>query len=275
MLTAMKYFGGKARPGMRTWLNSLIPFDPKGVYVEPFAGMLGLLLSRPPAKNEIANDLDGHIYTFWLAMREHHEELRHLIRHTAHCRQTYEMAYHNLHTGHYDGNIIKRAWAVYVCVQHSMMHGLGTKGWGVQLCATRDRTQVSGAPMADRVQALHERIGGVQLENICAVELLRRLVDIDHATIYCDPPYEFRSTDVYGTDKLDRAAFFALLKAQKGKVAISGYGSEWDALGWEKREREVFFSHVGVAAKKTGARRTECLWMNYSPPTEQASLFEE
>ena len=43
MLTALNYFGGKARPGLNKWIRSILPDDRSVTYVEPYAGMLGIL----------------------------------------------------------------------------------------------------------------------------------------------------------------------------------------------------------------------------------------
>ena len=39
------------------------------VYAEPFAGSLGVLLNRPPARREVVCDRSGHICNFWRAMQ--------------------------------------------------------------------------------------------------------------------------------------------------------------------------------------------------------------
>ena len=237
--------------------------------------MCGLLLSRPPARNELINDQNGHICAFWEAMRDRHGELKHKIAHTPHCRRTYTTAFARLHAGDY-GDLVDRAWLTYVCLQHSMLHGLGTRGWGAQLCQGRDRHQTNGTFTAHRTDAIHARMIGVQIENTDAVALLDRLANIAHATMYCDPPYQHCSTHVYGAFDFDRTAFLATLQRQTGRVAISGYGNEWDALidaGWTKHTLPMKFNHVGINSKKPSGDRTETLWCNYPMPNEQLTMF--
>ena len=71
--------------------------------------------------------------------------------------------------------------------------------------------------------------------------------------VYVDPPYD----NTIGTEGayrhgVDRDALLDVLRVQRGRVAISGYGDEWDALGWERHEYETV-SLLGDPAAKKGA----------------------
>ena len=60
------WYGGKRRWAPRIWER----FGEVGVYVEPFAGSLAVLLHREtPAPREIVCDLDGGICNFWRALK--------------------------------------------------------------------------------------------------------------------------------------------------------------------------------------------------------------
>ena len=59
------WFGGKRRWAPRIWER----FGEVGVYVEPFAGSLAVLLHGQPSPREIVCDLDGGICNFWRALR--------------------------------------------------------------------------------------------------------------------------------------------------------------------------------------------------------------
>jgi len=59
------WFGGKSRAASRVWAAL---GDPPN-YVEPFAGSLAVLLSRPPSHGtETVNDLDCYLANFWRAL---------------------------------------------------------------------------------------------------------------------------------------------------------------------------------------------------------------
>lgn len=66
------YFGGKSRAAHLVWAA----FGDCPNYVEPFAGSLAVLLSRPtPARIETVNDLSCHIANFWRAVQAVPEEV--------------------------------------------------------------------------------------------------------------------------------------------------------------------------------------------------------
>lgn len=68
------YFGGKARIAADVWAR----FGAVPNYVEPFAGSLAVLLSRPPfTGSETVNDLDGMIANFWRATRDDPDAVAH------------------------------------------------------------------------------------------------------------------------------------------------------------------------------------------------------
>lgn len=66
------YFGGKSRAAPLVWAA----FGDVPNYVEPFAGSLAVLLSRPtPANIETVNDLDAYLANFWRALAAVPEEV--------------------------------------------------------------------------------------------------------------------------------------------------------------------------------------------------------
>ena len=87
--------------------------------------------------------------------------------------------------------------------------------------------------------------------------------------VYCDPPYY--STDRrYTENDVDIQALTDALLEQKGQVAVSGYGEEWNHLGWRVVEKEV-----RATASGKNQVRTERLWMNYPPLQMEADMFGE
>jgi len=92
------YHGGKSGAAigsgsLGSWIaDQLPPPTPQQLYVEPFAGMLGVLLQRQPAGKEIINDLDDRISDFWRAVRYHPEQLEWMLRWTPLSRSTFSKA---------------------------------------------------------------------------------------------------------------------------------------------------------------------------------------
>ena len=123
---------------------------------------------------------------------------------------------------------------------------------------------VSRESFIERIDQIRDRVIGVQLANMPAVELLERVCDNPDVVAYCDPPYADANTGSYAVVQHDTAAMFDVLRQVRGRVAISGYGSEWDALGWHRSEYATY------ANLKDGFdKRTEVLWSNFKPEMQE------
>ena len=76
---ALGWVGGKSAFGAHKtgkWIaDQLPPVGTTYTYVEPFSGMLGVLLQRPRHRREIVNDLDGDLINWWRAVRDYPREL--------------------------------------------------------------------------------------------------------------------------------------------------------------------------------------------------------
>lgn len=251
-LRALRYYGGKsAHGGKGAWIAGHLPHA-KG-YIEPFAGMLGVLLQRPPSSFELANDLDGRIICWWEAVRDRTADFEHLVECTPQSRQVYNWAVRNVD----NADALQRALAVHIVLSQGFVPGMSTglRSW-------RRWRRLGSLD----VRALAERLADVLLESRDAVDVLAEQVRYPDYVVYCDPPYHTADTDPYAAD-VDPDALVEVLRDAKAKVAISGYGSEWDGLGWERRESRTYTT---TTAKGSGPR-TEVLWTNYAP--EQPTLF--
>jgi len=72
MKAPFPYFGGKSRIADQVWAR----FGNTPNYVEPFAGSLAVLLSRPDEpKTETVNDLDCYLANFWRAVQKAPDEV--------------------------------------------------------------------------------------------------------------------------------------------------------------------------------------------------------
>ena len=83
---ALGWIGGKSFYGTHKtgrWIAGLLP-PPEATYtyVEPYAGMLGILLQRRPAKREIVSDLDADLINWWTVVRDEPEALAELLEWT-------------------------------------------------------------------------------------------------------------------------------------------------------------------------------------------------
>lgn len=267
----MPYFGGKSvhnAYGQGRWIADVLPHDTDTCYVEPWGGMLGVLLQRERSKVEIANDLDRRIVNWWQQVRDNSDTLQRRLAFTPLSRDVFADALKQID----DADPLVSAWAVSVVLTQSLRASLASvpSSWKRWFSPNRERSAKS---VLDRLPAVAARLADVQLENIDAVRLLERVAGETRAVVYCDPPYyQQPGADLYGTSVIDVDAMTAALSEQQGRVAVSGYGDEWDHLGWCRSEFDTHRSALG-ALTDTRAARTEVLWTNYQP-TERLLLFE-
>ena len=265
-LTRPSYFGGKSNH-VGAWIAAQLPWDRQQTYIETHGGMYGVGLLRPPPKLEIFNDLDGRIVNWWRVCRDRPAELQRLLDRTEQGRAVYAEAATKLD----DPNPVVQAWAVTVVLDQGFLHSLAHCTPGTWSLIASDRGR--GAQPLD-IHRLAARMRRVQLEQRPAVDLLDRVSAVDEAMIYVDPPYgegeAVRSGDASGV--ADLTDLTGVLLAQSGTVAVSGYGSEWDHLGW-RRETKTVRQRTGTAPAGGGGRasRTEVLWLNFPPA--QRDLF--
>ena len=271
-LTALNYYGGKARPDFRNWLVPKIPYDKDGMYVEPFAGMLGVLLARPKCKIEVINDLDSNICNWWKVIQSNPVELEHLTYYTPTCRRTFRDAAIAIKEKQYQDNPMMWAWATYTVLTYGMRHGLTSF---TDASFTIRYTKDIHSRVSSKIGSLSDRLKGVDIRNVDALDIIRQLSDFNNAVIYCDPPYLTADTSNYNYDDIDVDAFSDAFLSHKGKVAISGYRDEWDHLRWERHERITLISKLNhtQTIKHKNDNRIEVLWTNYSLEDNQLSLF--
>ena len=260
---SLPYFGGKRGYGLAEWIAEYLPVDDNIAYIEPFAGMAGVLLARPAVKIEILNDLNGRVVNWWRAVRDEPDAFGWLVENTPFSRAEFEWATASLD----DESLtpLRRALAFHVAVHQSLMHGDGSPGF--RRCITTAVGSMGRFYRAD-ITRLADRLRGVQLESVDALDLLSRTADHEDCAVYADPPYPTADTSAYAVDRVDIDALAAAFQAQRGAVAVSGYGSEWDCLGWHKvtkqalRRNVLQFSKVKGEGKGGGSPRTETLWLN-------------
>lgn len=153
---------------------------------------------------------------------------------------------------------LRRALAFHLMLSNSLQRGTATTEGFRRRLDPKYFTGCLGEFDAYHIADLAGRIRRVQLECIDANDLLKSAASLDNAVIYCDPPYPTANNQPYAEFKIDYPRMAELLAAQSGAVAVSGYGDDWDLLGWERRE---FPSHY-FPIKGGVQPRTEVLWRN-------------
>lgn len=261
MKAVLKYPGAKNR--LAKWICSYIPRH--SVYVEPYAGSLAVLLNKEPCHIETVNDLHDEVVNFFRVLRDHADELQSLIELTPYSRTEYDRAYKKTE------NDIERARRF--CVRCWMGFGasnLYKNGFksGQQTRSPNPAKAWAGLP--ETMKEASERLKGVQIECLPALELIKRY-DTEDVFMYIDPPYLHgtRKNYLYKYEMEDQEheKLLPALVKHPGKILISGYDNEMynDYLsGWKKVYK--------ATTAENGIPRTETLWMNYDIELEQITL---
>jgi len=265
------YFGGKMTIGPR--IATLLPRHRH--YVEPYAGSLAVLLAKPRSGHETVNDLDGDLMAFWRVLRERPQELARACALTPHSRAELTAA-HEPATDQLE--VARRVW-----VELSQGRA-GTRrrtGWRHYVKTAANPTTSMPDHLdayIDRMYDAAERLAGVSLESMPALDLVAKYGADPDVLLYVDPPYlgstRCRSWDGYHHEMrgdAEHRELASVLRACQSAVVLSGYPSalyEELYVGWD---RHTIASGTGQGAG-TWANRTEVLWSN-RPLQLEPALF--
>lgn len=261
MKPILKYPGAKNR--IAPWICEYIPTH--SVYLEIYAGSLAVLFHKKRSHIETVNDLDGDIVNFFQVLRDRSQELEQKINLTPFSREEYQRAYH------FCDDEVERArrFAVrcWMGFGNSYLYCNGFKS-GQQ--TNSPNPSKAWSVLSESLKMAAERLKGVQIENLPAIELIKRY-NTEDVFIYADPPYLHGTRKKYlyryEMDDLEHEELLKTLICHPGKILISGYDNDIynDMLqGWTKVQKETI--------AEGGRHRTETLWMNYEPEYEQMSF---
>ena len=261
MKQVLKYPGAKAR--LANWICSYIPKH--DVYLELYGGSMAVLLNKPRCHIETVNDLHGEVVNFFKVLRDNPEELQRLIVLTPYSREEYDLSYQEFQDD------VERARRFCVrCWQGFGCANLYHNGFKSGQQTTSPNPAKAWAELPRTIEEASKRLQGVQIENLDAMELLKRY-DTKDVFIYADPPYilSTRKSNLYKYEMSDKEHIVLLeaLLNHSGKVMISGYENDiynHYLKGWRKAKKETF--------AEQGLKRTEIIWMNYSD--SQMNIFD-
>lgn len=269
MKSPVPYFGSKQR--IAPWIVSLLP--PHEHYVEPYCGGLSVLLAKRPARMETVNDLDGELMTFWRVLRERPTELLRACMLTPHSRA--ELAA----TWDPTTDELELARRIWCRLAQGRSGTLRNTGWRHYIDPAGSSTSMPGylEAYALRLAAAAERLHGVSLEALPALEVIARYGSRPGVLLYVDPPY-LGTTRGWGNNYRvemktveEHRELAAALAECKASVVLSGYDSPLYAElfdGWHRYEQQ---SMTGNAAADKA--RVEVLWANRQLGG-QAGLFD-
>ncbi len=293
MKAPFPWFGGKSRAAHLVWGA----FGDVANYIEPFAGSLAVMLSRPtPARIETVNDLDCYLANFWRATQAAPDEVARwadwpVNEADLHARHLWLVGQSEFREkmrdpDFYDAKIA--GWWVWgLCLW------IGS-GW----CAAAARERGNGRPSEQLPHLGDAGRGDLRAQFAALADRLRRVrvacgewdrvlgdsVTWRHGTtgVLLDPPYSEGADDLYsgGHDKTLSAAVrdWAVSAGDhpEMRIALCGYEGEhqlpdsWECVEWKARG-----GYGSQAADGNDNGRRERIW--FSPHCQraraQASLF--
>lgn len=261
----LDYFGGK-------WAIAdkiIAQFPAHKTYCEPFCGAASVMFRKPPAKNEVINDLHGDVVNLFRVLRESRVnlELRRRLELTPYARAEYEQSQAAL-SGDADGLCpIERARFTLIRSCMGIGNSLDAPS-GFRVSVTKNGPITTPwRNMLDALPYYIERIGSVTVENR-DYSFILDTYDAHDTLFYIDPPYisATRATKCgyrHEWTDADHVALVDRIQTLKGAVFLSGYRHPlYDVMGWDSIE---------FKAQSQQGERTEVLWFNRP---RQRSLFD-
>ena len=249
MKPVLRYPGSKWM--IADWIIQHMP--PHVHYVEPYFGSGAVLFKKERSKIETVNDLNGDVVNLFRVLRERPQELADLIYMTPWSRKEYRSSYEKTGDELEDARrLLVRCWQAFGTRLNT------SSGWKNEGCGAQGKIVVHvWRDLPERILAVAERLRGVQIENVPAIDVINRLA-ASHTLIYADPPY-LGVPPLYAlrTSEDEHRKMLDALKASPGTVLLSGYENDLysrELVEWEE---------VRVRANADGGRvREEILWLN-------------
>lgn len=263
----LKYPGAKNR--IADWICQYIP--PHEVYLEPYFGSGAVFFAKQPSRIETINDIDKEVINYFRVIREQPEKLVEMLKMTPYSRDEYYNAYERIET---DTSIERARKFAVRCWQGFGSSNRYRNGFRSSQRKTGPHTTKGWRNVPDRILMATERLKNAQIENLPAVELIKRY-NTEDVFIYADPPYlhGIRKNYLYNYEMEDceHEELLEILAKHPGKVLLSGYDNDLynHALkGWRKIQKRT--------QAESGIPRTETLWMNYEIGQQELELeFEK
>lgn len=258
----LRYHGGKAR--LADWICGFFPDHE--CYVEAFGGGASVLLAkeRPESKHEIYNDVEHNVVNLMecLSCSIKAPALLAALKLTPYSREAWLRAWEEMEVEGEEGMVERaRAFAARV------MMSFGSKGTdhmgrvGFRAPEADVGYAEDWRNYVDNLPKIIARLRGVTIENLDALQLLRRM-DAPRTLFYLDPPYiaeRATSNLPYAHDfpEAKHEELLDLVNKMEGMVVLSGYRNPLYCRmlkGWYLEYRTNFTDKHSV--------REDCLWLN-------------
>jgi DNA adenine methylase len=178
------YYGGKVR--IAPWIvNEMRRYEHKR-YIEPFGGGAAVLFAKPPSQCEVYNDVYSDLVTFYKVLKDpyQYELLSRIIECTPYSREVYSDSRRALEDK--ETSEVERARAFFVCMRQSFSNLMNS--WSTPSECSRTVASLTYWKAIDRLPEVHERLKNVHIENLDAIECIKKYANT-RSLIYVDPPY--------------------------------------------------------------------------------------
>lgn len=267
MKTVITYWGGKQK--LAPLIIRLLPKH--SIYVEAFAGGGAVFFQKEPSKTEIINDLDGMIAIFYRVLRDDYKAFKKKVDATIYDRATHRFARAVRDQKHWFSDL-QIAWAFFT------LTGLGFSGTLDSFgCYTQGNKAKTFHGKKERVTIdLAKRLEGVQVENVDAIDLIRRR-DTTDTVFYLDPPYILTSQAHYkGYTTTMYKQLLDTLSNLKGQFLLSSFPNDvLDEYVLKNKWHKIEIEQAKPASRNPDGskkRKTEVLVANYPLSTESVHL---
>jgi DNA adenine methylase len=186
-------------------------------YAEPFFGMGGVFFRRPfMAKSEVINDVSKDVTTFLKVLQRHYVEFVNFMRWHVTTRTEFDRL---KNTDTETLTDIERAAKFFYLQKLSFGGKVAGRSYGY---SPKERGRFDITRIEANLEELHERLAGVQIENLGYADFMQRY-DRASTLFYLDPPY-FNNENDYGKNVFSKADFEKLAKllfSIQGKFILS------------------------------------------------------
>lgn len=247
----LRYPGAKWRIG--DWIIRHIPCH--DIYLEPYFGSGAVFFNKQPSKNETINDINNSVVNLFRIIRDRPDEIARLIALTPWARSEYNASSQKFGSDIEDARrFMVRCWQAHGSCLSSKT------GWRSRIQAKGGNYCDTWLKVPDRILTIVQRLKECQIENMNAVDLIRRY-RLPNVLIYADPPYVLstRSGKMYANEmsEADHVELLDALEQHPGQVLLSGYSSTL----YDCRLRHWTRKSIHTRAEK-GKLRQEVLWLN-------------
>ena len=279
----LRWTGGKYRV-----LGILYPLFPGyEEYYEPFLGSGAVLINKPRAYREVANDLDRELYILHKVMADKasEEELLKRLRALGENEAVFKEALETLEE-YKECVSLTREDEIRIAMSKYVSVSLSFNGTGRNFSSS-GKLRVAGYEGTFKFDTICDRYQGVEFRNMDGVELMEEAKDHSNAFVFADPPYVQRlrgNKNIYKCEMGDEAQIRMLetIKNAACKIMLCGYADEnGDSLydeylfpyGW-KRYKLADLTQACERVEKGKERKAgkEFIWVNYTLP-ECAKYF--